>query len=355
MSETKNIRILLHLFFWIAYTTAYAILNMSFSSNLPATEYSTGARFFYFWSAELWMLPVKLIVTYGFLYYLIPKFFKTGKYWGLFWRVLLFLVPLLLVNRLIVYYQVYPLLFDEFPNLELLSPRRIFFSLLEIASAVAVASTVKLLRDQVQSQQREAMLLQEKLQSELNFLKAQTNPHFLFNTLNNIYALARKQSPNTAPIVLKLSQIIRFMLYECTSPRIALAEELKVVRDYIDLENLRYNNRLSVSFSEDLDYPQQQIAPLLLLPFVENAFKHGASETRFESFIRINIELKEGILKARIENSKEEDQITEPGGIGLKNVKRQLELIYPGKHQLEIKNKETLFTVNLQINLNQEI
>ena len=344
-----------HIVFWVVYTMAYAILNMSFSKNLPATEYPISVRFFYFWAAELWMLPVKLVATYGFLYLLIPKYLKPGKYLGLVLRCIVFLLPLLIINRLIVYYQVYPLLFEEFPNLELLSPRRLFFSFLDIGSAVAVASTVKLLGDQIQSQRREEMLLREKLQSELNFLRSQTNPHFLFNTLNNIYALARKQDTNTAPVVMKLSQIMRFMLYECNSPRIALNEEIKVIRDYIDLENLRYNDRLSVVFTENLDRPGQQIAPLLLLPFIENAFKHGASESRFQSFIKIDIQLEKGILNARIENSKDEDLEEKEGGIGLKNVRRQLELIYPNNHQLDLKNEDRLYTVLLHIDLNEDL
>ena len=340
-------RFLWHVGFWIVYTTAYALLNM-------ATEYPLSRTFLYFWAAELWMLPVKLVATYGFLYYLIPRHLKSGDYFGLILRCILALIPLLLINRFLVYYQVYPLLYAELPDFELLSPRRMFFSFLDIASAVALASTVKLLRDQIQSQRREELLLREKLQSELSFLRAQTNPHFLFNTLNNIYALARKQSANTAPVVMKLSQIMRFMLYECSSPRIALKDEIKVIRDYIDLENLRYSDRLSVVFNEKLDRPGHPIAPLLLLPFVENAFKHGASESRFQTFIKIDIQLEQGIMDFCIENSKDGDGELKEGGIGLRNVKRQLELIYPNSHQLDIRNEEKLYTVLLHIDLNQD-
>lgn len=352
--EMKN-RYLLHIGFWVVYTAAYALLNMSFIEKMTMVEYSLGSRFIKFWVAELWLLPMKLMATYGFLYYLLPRFFKPGNYIGLLWRCLLGLIPLLILTRVLVYYQVFPLLYNESPSAELFSAPRFFFSFLEMASAVAIASTVKLLRGQIQSQRREERLLREKLQSELSFLRAQTNPHFLFNTLNNIYALARKQSTNTAPVVMKLSQIMRFMLYECTNPRIALNDEIQVIRDYIDLENLRYNSRLSVELNDRLDRPGQPIAPLLLLPFVENAFKHGASETRFNTFIKIDLQLEKGILNARIENNKEENQEPKTGGIGLKNVRRQLELIYPNRHRLEIKNEASLFTVLLYIDLNQDL
>ena len=349
-------RIVLHIAFWIAYTMVYAIINTSFSDILSPFEYTSKERFFIFWAAELWMIPVKMIAAYGFLYFLIPRYLKPGQYFQLLLRCLIWLAPLVVLYRLIVFYQVYPLLYEEYPNVWLASSDRIFSSILDIISAVAVASTVKLLRGRIRSQVREEELKKEKLQSELNFLRAQTNPHFLFNTLNNIYALARKQSANTAPVVLKLSQIMRFMLYECTSPRIAVEDEVRVIRDYIELEKIRYNDRLSILFSENIDQPKQAIAPLLLLPFVENAFKHGISETRFDPFIKIELSLQKGKLEAMIQNSKGENTEDTPSkGIGLKNVRRQLELIYPNSHDLRIENEEQLFTVFLKIDLNSSL
>ena len=204
---------------------------------------------------------------------------------------------------------------------------------------------------QLDGKAREQRLVQEKLESELQFLRAQTNPHFLFNTLNNIYALARRESPQAAAVLLRLSKLLRFMLYECSNPTISLADEVKVIHDYLELEKLRYNDRLEVNYREDIDQPNQPIAPLLLLPFIENAFKHGASENRFFTHIDIQLSVKKGQLDFRIENDKEPENVPSANGLGLHNVQRQLELLYPQKHQLSIDRQKNIFIVHLQINL----
>ena len=352
-----NLRVLWHIGFWLLYTLAYALIDMSFSRYPSGDGYSLTEQFFIVWSVEISMLPAKLIAAYTFLYYLVPRHFRPSNYLRFGLLCLLLLLPLMVFNRVIVYYFVYPVIYD-YPTQadQFLNLRRMLFYVLDIASAVGVASTVKLLKGRLESQLREEELQREKLQSELNFLRAQTNPHFLFNTLNNIYALARKQSPNTAPVVMKLSQILRFMLYECTQPRIPLGNELKVIRDYIELEKLRYNKRLSISFQESIDEPHRPVAPLLLLPFVENAFKHGSSETRFDTYINIDLRLQAGQLGLTVANSKDSDPVAPPSnGIGLQNVRRQLELLYPGQHQLAIQNEAQRFTVQLNIDLNRDL
>ena len=228
------------------------------------------------------------------------------------------------------------------------------YSSLNILPAVALASTFKLLRARLAAQKREQELIQEKLQSELRFLKAQTNPHFLFNTLNNIYALARKQSKQTAPVALKLSKMLRYMLYECSEQTVSIQKEIEIIKDYIELEQLRYNDRLSVSFVENIDNASQQIAPLILLALVENAFKHGTSETHFETFVRIKMKLENEHLFFQVQNPKAESaNIVLKNGIGLQNTQRQLELIYPKQHQLTIDNNTNVFSVSLKINLVQ--
>lgn len=201
------------------------------------------------------------------------------------------------------------------------------------------------------SQEKERTLVKEKLETELKFLRTQTNPHFLFNTLNNIYALARKKSDHTADVVMKLSKLLRFMLYESGNATITIAEELKVLDDYIELEKIRYNERLTLRFTKSVDDERQTIAPLILLPFVDNAFKHGASETRFGSYIYISVTLEKGMLLFTVENSKEDSESPANGSnIGLQNVRRQLELLYPD-HDLQISNEKNRFLIRLRINL----
>jgi LytS/YehU family sensor histidine kinase len=144
------------------------------------------------------------------------------------------------------------------------------------------------------------------------------------------------------------------MLYESRKDRIPLADEIRMIEDYLELEKIRYNQRLSIEFSKKLDDPSQDIAPLLLLPFIENAFKHGASETRFDSFIKIDVRLEKGVLYFFIENTKEDNGdmgVTE--NIGLSNVRRQLELMY-NEHNLNVENKKDRFIVHLAVNLQSD-
>jgi len=195
----------------------------------------------------------------------------------------------------------------------------------------------------------------DKLESELRYLKAQTNPHFLFNTLNNIYALARKNSPNTSEAILHLSDILRFMLYECSSKRISIASEVKIIKDYIQLEKIRFNKKLRFLDQYEMDNPSQLVAPMILLPLVENAFKHGVGNSRFESEIDIKLKLDQGNLNFSIRNTFEIDQGNkEFEGIGIANVRRQLELIYPDKHSFEISRDDGIFSIKMKINLNRQ-
>jgi LytS/YehU family sensor histidine kinase len=215
-----------------------------------------------------------------------------------------------------------------------------------------IALFLKLLRQNIKARETEQEMVKKRLETELRFLKAQTNPHFLFNTLNNIYGLARKKSDDTAEVVMKLSKLLRFMLYETNKPYIPIEDEVRVMEDYIELEKIRYNKRLRIDFDKAIDNQHEPIAPLILLPFVENAFKHGAGETINDSYIKIEIRLQESSLYFFVENSKPDDSlsvITEK--IGLSNVRRQLELMYP-EHQLHIENHTSTFSIVLKLNLN---
>ena len=195
-------------------------------------------------------------------------------------------------------------------------------------------------------------LLIEKQQAELNYLKSQTNPHFLFNTLNNIYSLSRDKSDLAPESILRLSKILRFMLYEAGGPYIAIEQELKIIGDYIALEKLRYDDTLRVNFSNDVEDMKQALPPLLLIPLVENAFKHGVSETRNHPFVDIHLSVNNRQLLFFVKNSTEEFQ--EKGklkeNIGLSNLRRQLELLYTD-YNLSVQHSDSGFSATLKINL----
>jgi two-component system, LytTR family, sensor kinase len=192
----------------------------------------------------------------------------------------------------------------------------------------------------------------EKQAAELNYLKSQTNPHFLFNTLNNIYSLARDKSDLAPESILRLSKILRFMLYETGGAYIAADQELQIISDYIALEKLRYDESLLVNFNYDVEDMKQALPPLLLMPLVENAFKHGVSETRDHPFIDIHLSIKNRQLGFFVKNSTETFSsagITKEN-IGLSNLRRQLELLYTD-YDLSVKQGEGFFTAILKINL----
>lgn len=200
--------------------------------------------------------------------------------------------------------------------------------------------------------QAEQRLRIEKQAAELNYLRSQTNPHFLFNTLNNIYSLARDKSDRAAESILRLSKILRFMLYETGGSFIAIEQELQIMRDYVDLEKLRYDESLRVNFNNDIEDMKQAIPPLLLMPLVENAFKHGVSETRNQPFVDIHLAVNKRILTFIVRNSTESsaEQPEVKENIGLSNLRRQLEMLYTD-YTLSIEPGTSAFTATLKINL----
>jgi two-component system, LytTR family, sensor kinase len=192
----------------------------------------------------------------------------------------------------------------------------------------------------------------EKQEAELNYLKSQTNPHFLFNTLNNIYSLAKDKSDLAPESILRLSKILRYMLYETSGPYIAIEQELKIINDYIELEKLRYDESLRVNFNYTIEDMRQALPPLLLMPLVENAFKHGASETRSNPFVEIHLSVQHRQLTFVVKNSSggsTGDQGVREN-IGLSNLRRQLELLYSA-YSLTTEHKNSIFTASLTINL----
>lgn len=192
----------------------------------------------------------------------------------------------------------------------------------------------------------------EKQVAELNYLRAQTNPHFLFNTLNNIYSLSRDKSDLAPESILRLSKILRYMLYETSGDWIAIEQELKIVTDYIALEKLRYDDSLRINFTHTIEDRAQAIPPLLLVPLVENAFKHGVSETRNQPFVDIHLSVRKQQLLFTVKNSTGEQGTDESikENIGLSNLRRQLELLYTD-YNLGVSWKDAVFTSVLNINL----
>ena len=346
-------RLRLHILFWLFYLLQFFAFEFLWARGafpqfqlreliLPVTE-----------STLLYFIPQA-----GFAYYLyyvgVDRILKR-KHRTVFIiiEILAVLFFWIVIDRALTNYIELPFIHHNLLKpAPLLDPRKIPIVILYLGYAAGLFFTVQSVRNQMASKEREKNLVKEKLETELKFLRSQTNPHFLFNTLNNIYALARKKSDKTPEVIMKLSDLLSFMLYQSGKDVIAIEEEIKMIEDYIELQKIRYNDRLSLQLVKNIDKGSQQIAPLLLMPLVENAFKHGASETRFDSFINIDICLENGLLHFFIENSIENcESKKENCNIGLSNIKRQLELMYK-EYKLNIDDKDKTFKVNIIINLN---
>lgn len=346
----------MHVIFWVVYLPLNAVLTCLIHRQSLETAFTTNLI------GEAFTLPTKLAFVYFVFYHIIPLYLDRNKAQKLVLLMIVAFLATYLIYQCVGTYIYRPLFPPKIPASGILPPPPAFFSvrtfvliLFDLFITLGAALSIKLVRLHYKSVEFEQELIREKLQSELSFLRAQTNPHFLFNTLNNLYALARKKSDLTPDAIMMLSKIMRFVLYECRTPRIPIEAEAKVLNDYIALEKMRYNDRLVIRYEQSLDNPNQLIAPLLLLPFVENSFKHGANGTTGDVTINIILRLNEKKLYFCVSNTIDSDfkKQEKNGGIGLKNVQRQLDLVYPNQHQLLISQTNDTFKTELLVELNE--
>ncbi|MBK8805311.1 MAG: histidine kinase [Bacteroidales bacterium] len=218
---------------------------------------------------------------------------------------------------------------------------------------IAISTSLGLMANYFREERRKKIVHNEKLKTELTFLKTQINPHFLFNVLNSIYSLSLKKSDKVPEIILKLSEMMRYMLYESEVNKVSLDKEIDYINNYISLQKLRVFENCTITFSVSDNTNGVTIAPMILIPFVENAFKHGISHTD-DSPIDISLERKDSKLLFTVKNKLHKNLHTDKtGGIGIQNVKRRLELLYPDKHKLEIVELDNNFVVSLHLKLNE--
>jgi two-component system LytT family sensor kinase len=217
---------------------------------------------------------------------------------------------------------------------------------------VSTGASFKLLLDYAKAQRRLGEMAKEKAEAELNFLKSQINPHFLFNSLNSVYFLIDKGNEEARKALHKFSEMLRYQLYECRDDKIAIEKEISFLQDYVDLQKLRKDENYTVEFNSSDEVKGFAIEPLLLMSFVENSFKHISHNTNKKNFVKLDLVRNNGFFQFSVQNSKEAHQHNnEHSGIGLKNVKRRLELLYPGKHELHIEQTDEFFKVDLKIKI----
>jgi sensor histidine kinase YesM len=340
--------LLRHAAFWAVLVVIIAagvghLQNSSFRQSLPG--------------ALVW-LPYQMGVAYGLLYGIVPGFLQK-KYKTALLLLIAWLIVGLLGNFLFRYFVFIPFRTHTMPFSDPTnSTYRTAFTVNSyvLTNAIAfVAAIPKILRYHYQKERSNQQLLLETHTIELQLLKSQIHPHFLFNTLNNLYSLTQKQSDQAPEIVLKLSGLLHYMLFECNAPEVYLTKEMAALQDYMELERLRYGKRLTIQTHIQGDLEQKKIAPLLLIPFVENAFKHGASQQLSQTCIELQLMVKGNHLFFEVINSKNASEtgvIHSPGGgLGLKNVKKRLDLIYPQRYDLTIKSLKENFIAVLKIEL----
>jgi two-component system, LytTR family, sensor kinase len=282
-------------------------------------------------------------------YVLIPKLLYKKKYW-----LFAFCFIAIIVTSSIIKMNVLgrilnaPALYDWTLDWK----RRIYDNIIPHFFLVIAGAAGKLMLDYGRLQKRMAETAREKAEAELNFLKSQINPHFVFNSLNAVYFLIHKDNPAAREALHKFSEMLRYQLYEMNDAKVPIEKEVRYLRDYMDLQQLRKDEKYAVQFHCDETVSGFQIEPLLLIPFVENAFKHVSHHTDRTNFVKVDMARQNGRFIFGVTNSKEDLPATgKPGGIGLLNVKRRLELLYPGKHELNISNTEEKFSVTLNIRL----
>lgn len=300
-----------------------------------------------------WISFVKVadlaLMVYITNYLLIPQFLYKKKYavFGLLFVVLVF------TSSILKMYVEVTLMNISTKNIWNNFKDRIYDNVIPHFLLVSTGAAIKLLTDYARAQRRLGEMAKEKAETELNFLKSQINPHFLFNSLNSIYFLIDKKNTDARQTLLQFSDMLRYQLYDCNASTIAIEKEVRFLEDYIRLQKLRKDQQYEVDVNVSQEVKGFSITPLLLIPLVENAFKHISHHHDARNFVHVELKRMNGTFSFTVENSKDDHQrITEPaGGIGLTNVKRRLELLYPGKHELSIDNSETKFKVALNIHL----
>jgi LytS/YehU family sensor histidine kinase len=291
-----------------------------------------------------------MLYTYPLTNWALPKYLLKGKYLQFFFIIAGWMIAGWYLNYLYRFYVLIP--YQEFMGFQnIQKDMNSVGSLLASITTAFAACIIVLFKHWVKKQHEWLQAEKEKVTAELQLLKAQVHPHFLFNTLNNIYSFSLTHSPKTPELILKLSSLLSYMLYDCKADQVLLEKEIEVMKDYVDLERERYGNKIEISWNVEGDVEDKYIAPLLLLPFLENAFKHGTSEQLEKPWLNFSLVVKHNSLKCKVANSKNEFVPAGNRGIGIENVKKRLQFLYPDKHELKINDEGDFFVVSLLLDL----
>ncbi|GAB3820758.1 sensor histidine kinase [Pontibacter rugosus] len=342
-SITQN-RLLLHLSFWTVYVVFFGLLYGSYIDD-----------YYNAFMVELVELPFKIALVYFNMYYLMPRYLLQKRYLEFFVYLLLLTGAIgALMQFVLLPFLIHPIFCPTTCTEDNLTLYRFVKNIVNVNYVVAITAVIALLKNWYSHQQAAQNLTQDKLEAELKFLKGQIHPHFLFNTLNSLYSLTLKKSDNAPEVVLKLAGLMDYMLHDANAAMVPLEKELDYIKNYIALEKVRYGDRVDVHLAATGSIAGKQVAPMLLLPFVENAFKHGVSTETENAWIRIDVKVTEEELVLLVENCKCGDKASSSNrdmasGIGLKNLQRRLELLYEDRYELEIEDEADSYAARLEV------
>ena len=332
--------VLEHTLFWVVIFLFYVFASISHEQFKQSLE------------TTLFKLPLIILAAYAFNLWQVPAYLKKKKYIAFGISMIFMVMLLVFLFRVMGYYYLdkycingpYPLIsFIDFP-----------FHMLSFHFPALIMYFFKTSKEQEIEKEKIYQLEKEKIATELKYLKAQLNPHFLFNTLNNLYSYVITKSPKAPDMVLQLSEILDYILYRSQEPSVHLTEEIHTIENYIALEQIKYGERLHIEFEKKLSKNTISITPLLLLSIIENAFKHGVRDTIIKPKIKIVLEQFDSHIAFNVWNTKTENRYnsktdTYENGIGLANIQRQLDLIYPEQYTLEIDESDISFNLKLTL------
>jgi len=367
-SDRRSVRFRRHLLFWLAWCiywlTTYLIPTQwvpawNLRGPMPQIEQYgfvvSGLRII---MNTTLMTIIYMGLTYGIIYIILPRYLSKNKNWVVTTVLLVLFVSFIALINYLFFVMVFSIstrlgYFQKMPDMNFIIPiwgRQILFN---YPTVVGFALAIKFLKNWYLKQNEAMQVAREKINAELQLLKAQVHPHFLFNTLNNIYSFIINDSPGATEAIKKLSALLRYIIYECNQPLVKLEKELKMIKDYIDLEKIRYGESFNMSLQIQGDVSNKMICPLLLIPFLENSFKHGASQMLTHPWVNLDIVIEEEELYFNLSNSKPTltGEKTIAKGLGLNNVKKRLAILYPGIHSLNITDDLMSFSVLLKVPL----
>ncbi|MFT3826132.1 MAG: sensor histidine kinase [Chitinophagaceae bacterium] len=358
-SDERKYRIRRHVafwtFWWLFQGILYSFVAMNLSRNywlrLPSSIMES-----------LVFMVAHIFLAYSLMYFVIPRFLLKQRYWlTAFWVIACFLMTAglstIFAATIIKDIRIW-IMKDTYDGGRTYGINVFLGLMAGLRGGITIggiAAAIKLMKYWYVKEQRNLQLQKENVEAQLQLLKAQVHPHFLFNTLNNIYSYTQNTAPVAARLVTDLSGMLRYILYECNQPLVPLEKELKMIEDYINLEKIRYGNTLDYHIELPSNTDEYMIAPLLLLPLIENCFKHGTSNMLDQPWLSLQASIEDDWMMAKLMNGKEPvNKAGVPGGIGIQNVKKRLDLLYEGKYEFTTVDQEEVYIVRLKLKLEKK-